>query len=207
MPRPEVATIWSGGEDDPKAGIRFEAFAKSFEPEYEKPAPAAGPALVNGERSWQPGTPGGAVIALQGPTAAEAGDEFTLTVVAAEQQDLHGAPFTLRFPPELLEVVGIEEGELLKGEGVTTLFSSSIDRNEGWIRIDYSRQPGTPGVSGGGSLAEISFRARAAGTARVELEPGRFQTASGRDLLTAPALTTIEVQRAEEIEAPAGSLP
>lgn len=197
VPPPEVATIWSGGEDDPKAGIRFESFAKSFEPEHEKLPPAAGPSLEERERSWPPAAQEGDVIALQGPTSVREGEEFTLTVAAADQKNLQGAPFTLRFPPEQLEVVRIEEGELLAGEGITTLFSSSIDRSDGRIRIEYSRQPGASGASGSGSLAEIGFRAKAPGTAQVELEPGHFLKESGQDVPTAPALTTIEVERAE----------
>jgi general secretion pathway protein D len=197
VPPPEVATIWSGGEDDPKAGNRFESFARSFEPEHEKLPPAAGPALSDRDRSWQPAAPGGAMVALQGPPSVKEGDEFTLTVTAFDQKNLQGTPFTLRFPPGLLEAVSIEEGELLGGEGITTLFSSSIDRSEGRIRIEYSRQPGASGASGSGSLAEIGFRAKAAGRVQVELESGRFRDASGQEIPTAPDRTSIEVERAE----------
>ncbi|MBE0595673.1 MAG: type II secretion system protein, partial [Desulfuromonadales bacterium] len=45
MPRREVATIWSGGEDDLEVGPRFGAFAASFEPEVSKVHPAAAPAV------------------------------------------------------------------------------------------------------------------------------------------------------------------
>jgi general secretion pathway protein D len=197
VPRPEVATIWSGGEDDPKAGMRFQSFAKSFEPEHEKLPPAAGPALSDRERSWQPAAPGGAVIELQAPPSVREGEEFTLTVAAFDQKNLQGAPFTLQYPPGMLEVVRIDEGELLGGEGITTLFSSSIDRSGGRIRIEYSRQPDAPGASGSGSLAEIGFRAKTAGTIQLRLEPGRFLGVSGEEFPTAPAQTTMVAERAE----------
>ncbi|WP_305042957.1 cohesin domain-containing protein [Geoalkalibacter sp.] len=46
MPLPEVATIWSGGEDDLRTGPNFGAFIPEFAPELEKGNPAAVPRLV-----------------------------------------------------------------------------------------------------------------------------------------------------------------
>ncbi|MDO3376949.1 cohesin domain-containing protein [Geoalkalibacter halelectricus] len=46
MPLPEVATIWSGGEDEFRAGPNFGAFMPDFAPELEKANPAAVPRLV-----------------------------------------------------------------------------------------------------------------------------------------------------------------
>jgi general secretion pathway protein D len=45
MPRPDVASIWSGGEDSLKAGPNFAAFAAAFEPVTEQQPPPAAPAL------------------------------------------------------------------------------------------------------------------------------------------------------------------
>lgn len=45
MPRREISTIWSGGEDDLEAGPRFGSFATVLEPEVSKTPPAPAPAL------------------------------------------------------------------------------------------------------------------------------------------------------------------
>lgn len=44
MPRADVASIWSGGEDDLKAGANFSAFAGTFVPATEQPPVAPSPA-------------------------------------------------------------------------------------------------------------------------------------------------------------------
>lgn len=44
MPRADVASIWSGGEDDLKAGANFGAFAGTFVPATEQPPVAPSPA-------------------------------------------------------------------------------------------------------------------------------------------------------------------
>ena len=46
MPRPEVSTIWSGGEDDLEAGARFGSFAKPLEPVTMMTLPAVAPARL-----------------------------------------------------------------------------------------------------------------------------------------------------------------
>ncbi len=45
MPRADVATIWSGGEDDLQAGPRFGAFARPLEPAVATEPPAVAPAV------------------------------------------------------------------------------------------------------------------------------------------------------------------
>ena len=57
LPRPDVASIWSGGEDDLKAGPNFSAFAQPLEAEQNKPAPTPVPGQLAPDQS--PGvTPG-----------------------------------------------------------------------------------------------------------------------------------------------------
>ncbi|WP_432821062.1 secretin N-terminal domain-containing protein [Trichloromonas sp.] len=64
MPNADVASIWSGGEDDLKAGPNFGSFA-AFRPELEEPPLAAAPALM-------PSAPVAAGVAA--PAAAQAAD-------------------------------------------------------------------------------------------------------------------------------------
>ncbi len=45
LPRPDVANIWSGTEDDLKAGASFGSFADSFEPETKRVSGPAAPGL------------------------------------------------------------------------------------------------------------------------------------------------------------------
>lgn len=46
MPLPEVATIWSGGEDDLRSGPNFGAFMPDFSPELLRPNPVPAPSLI-----------------------------------------------------------------------------------------------------------------------------------------------------------------
>jgi general secretion pathway protein D len=200
MPRPEVATIWSGGENDPVAGNRFESFAKVFEPAHEQTPFRVAPANVTQTGPSPPVAEVAGRIKLQAPPVVEIGETFILTVSADEQEALHSAPLILGFPPGQLEVVSIDEGDLLGQGGATTLFSSSIDRNEGRILVNYNRQPGMAGVSGSGSLVKVTFQAKAAGKGSLELVSGSFQDAAGQTVPMEPVLMTIEV-RADEATA------
>jgi general secretion pathway protein D len=195
MPRPDVATIWSGGENDLVAGNRFESFAKAFEPPYEmqplQAAPAEVPPAVAPE--------GFGKVQLDAPAVVAVGDSFSLTVKVGRQNNLHGAPLTLGFPPSHLEVIGVDEGDLLRRGGQTTLFSSVIDRTEGQILVENRRESGAPGISGGGSLVRVIFRATAPGVVSVELVSGNFEDAAGQISSMGPAQTSIEVQPVETV--------
>ena len=64
VPGEEVATIWSGGEDNLKAGPNFGAFAEPLTSEYQSIKPMAIPGLAN-EASFQP-APGTDAIEIPG---------------------------------------------------------------------------------------------------------------------------------------------
>lgn len=75
LPRADVASIWSGGEDDLKAGPMFGAFAAAFEPEAERapepaapalqePAPTVPPPLVEEPEAVAPPAPAPEAVAI-----------------------------------------------------------------------------------------------------------------------------------------------
>ncbi|MEZ4598980.1 MAG: cohesin domain-containing protein [Syntrophotaleaceae bacterium] len=200
MPGPDVATIWSGGENELVAGQRFESFARGFEPQYEQMAPPVVPAAVENGMPL-PLRPGMQDVAgqveLEAPDHVTVGDSFSLSVKIDQQENLVGAPLTLSFSPGHLEVVGIDEGDLLRRDGVNTLFSSTIDRHQGQIMIEHQRQPGAPGISGGGTLARVIFRAKAPGIISVELDSGSFIDPAGGLSAMGSARTNIEVRAVE----------
>lgn len=197
LPRPEISTIWSGGETDPVAGNRFASF-EAFKPDYEQQPLDAAPARLKAPESASVLSDDAGRIALQAPPVVLAGEPFTVTVMAEMSGDLHSAPFTLNFPPGQLEVIAIDEGNLLGREGVRTVFTSSVDREEGKIVINHSRRPGASGVSGAGSLARVTLRAKSAGSVPIEFFSGIFQNKAGNEIPVPPTVTTIEVQPNDE---------
>ncbi|WP_432822610.1 secretin N-terminal domain-containing protein, partial [Trichloromonas sp.] len=70
IPRSNVATIWSGGEEDLRSGPKFGSFAPSFVPELDMVPPAAAPSLVESRQyEFEPEEPAPAEPISAEPTS------------------------------------------------------------------------------------------------------------------------------------------
>jgi general secretion pathway protein D len=233
MPRADVASIWSGGEDNLKAGPNFGAFALAFEPEVDRMPPPAAPALEEpapleprpvDETEAPPGTP--AVdeepsqlpamedeevesiklppveipsasqprAFLTGPSLVNAGETFSLDVVVAEVKNLYSSPLFVAYDPQRFEFVRAEEGDFLKADGQSTIFTSSANREQGQLIIGYKQGAGGGGASGGGVLFRLFFEAQTAGAGTVRLERLNFRDPAGNRLPVRPAGIAVEVR-------------
>jgi hypothetical protein len=84
-------------------------------------------------------------------------------VIAHNLRELVGLEFHLNFDPELLSVVDIEDGELLK-DGF--LLTKKYDNEKGFIDYAIGLLQGT--VSGSGVVAYITFCSKKQGFSKVE---------------------------------------
>ena len=103
------------------------------------------------------------VLSWQAPTQAKVGDEFQVMVEAQTSESLGTLSFTLGYDPKALKIVRIAEGNFLRQQGKKTIFTSKIDQDTGRAFIHTARI-GPAGVSGKGSVATVTFAARAATT-------------------------------------------
>jgi hypothetical protein len=109
-------------------------------------------------------------------TAVSLEQEFTIQIWVKEVENLMAAKINLTFSSYFLEVVeyGIDEGELLReirenGGGVVFLYSKN--NSSGKIEIDLGIVEGTAaGVSGTGTLAVITFKAKKRGLASISFD-------------------------------------
>ncbi|OHB33730.1 MAG: hypothetical protein A2X84_02760 [Desulfuromonadaceae bacterium GWC2_58_13] len=302
MPSADVASIWSGGEDDLKAGPNFGSFA-AFKPELEEPALAAAPALLPpapaaigeaGPAAIDPAgleVEGGADFAemvtapeeevtpdamgmtainegmplpgplpepvptagpssvvpdamavpvpssetgadpaagpapmfpaaqpaepieqvtlapsslptvaeqgrvyLSGSAVVNAGQEVILDVMVDEVTGLYSAPLFVRFDPQQLTFVRAEEGDFLKQAGQTTLFTTSASNDKGELIVGYKQGLGGAGVSGGGKLFRLVFKALSSGPTQIGFDRINFRNPAGNRLIVRPMPFTLEIR-------------
>jgi hypothetical protein len=99
--------------------------------------------------------------------------EFTIQIWVKEVENLMAAKMNLSFSSNFLEIVenGVEEGEFLRKNGGEVVFLYSNNNSLGKVEIDLGIAEGTSlGVSGSGTLAVITFKAKKKGTASVSFE-------------------------------------
>lgn len=115
--------------------------------------------LITPTLSWEPST-----------NTPRVGDQFTLAIEADQVSELFSAPFYLLYDPELLEFIGLAEGKFLKRDGSPTIFIYTVEPDKGQVVVGLSRLGEVEGISGSGTLALATFKAKNPGTASVAFQ-------------------------------------
>lgn len=175
MPRPDVATILSGGEDDLEPGARFASFEAdvrtgerdSAEEKNQKRVSEIGAETQNLE------------VQLSGPEVLAAGETFTVKVSIKQVRNLLRGRFALRYPAALVQLAGVQPGALMgtspQESRAVILPSGSEDR----VLVEIQRNAGRTGVSGTGPVALFEFKAVKAGSLEFNLEECNVNSGQG----------------------------
>ena len=250
VPEREVASIWSGGEDDLKDGRNFGTFAREYangQKGLEPVSPASEFAVEDqldpvateekqlSEHMEQPATvetvsppPVSAAMATAAPQAeiepdpmikeevvapaavpasleqamiyilgselVSVGEEFSLLFYVDEVKDLFSAPLYVHYDQSLFDFVGATEGDFLKKGGSQTIFTHTALADSGRVIVGLKQGAGGKGVSGGGKLFTMTFKAKAKGKGKIEPARTNFRNPQGEQLDVNTIGLEIEVQ-------------
>ena len=112
-------------------------------------------------------------------------DTFILDIRAEDVFDMAGWQFDIAFDPAALEAISVSEGDFLKTNSGTTFFQGgSIDNATGKITGLSAARLSAQGVSGTGTLLQVTFKAKSDGDTRLVLQNFEFGATTG-DLIPA----------------------
>ena len=134
------------------------------------------------------------LLQIAAPLSATVGQQFSLDIKIDEVNDLVNAPFVLKFDPALVDFVAIGEGPFMKKDGKPTTFGSMADAVAGTVTVTLGLTPGNSGVSGGGTLATASFRAKKQGLANFAFGKSAFVASLGAALNILPFSTAVDIR-------------
>ncbi|MBV6321130.1 PEP-CTERM sorting domain-containing protein [Duganella violaceipulchra] len=125
------------------------------------------------------------------PSSGVVGSTIELDIRIAGVTDLYGYNFSLAFNPAYLQASGAGEGGFLGSDGGATGFGvADLSGTPGQVGYVYGFKFGpVPGVSGGGSLAHLSFNVIGAGTSTLSFVDAVFQNSQPVDI--SPQLGTL----------------
>ena len=222
VPLPGLASFASGKEDHPSLVRPMSSF--DVEPVFDEDIQPNGAAKKNGTSSApakkpdmpvttvptptaiQPATaPPAAVVSatapmqrtllqITAPSSASVGQSLNLDIMISNVNDLANAPFVLTFDPAYVDFVAISEGTFMKKDGKPTIFGSTADPVAGTVTVTLGRASGNSGVSGGGSLATASFRAKKQGAASFAFKSAVFRSSSTSPLNILPFSTAVDIR-------------
>jgi general secretion pathway protein D len=96
------------------------------------------------------------------------GSTFQVAVLAANARDVYSIPLQVQFDPKVLQLVNVDAGALLGGDGQAVALVHR-DEGDGLVAISASRPPGVAGVNGQGDVCILTFKAIAAGDSNIAL--------------------------------------
>ena len=129
------------------------------------------------------------------PTPIHLGDTFTLNIHAENITDLAGWQFDIAFDPAALEAIEVTEGDFLKTDGGNTFFQGgSIDNAAGKIGGLSAIRLSTQGVTGTGTVLQVTFKAKSAGETELALQNFEFAAITGEHIPAGPQQIRITVE-------------
>ena len=170
-----MAEFWSGTE----AAVRTRT-------PFVQPLPqsAAGPADVRGSVPAAAPTPAGAAratlaaapeptlplqLSWQAPANFKAGEAFTVELKARSEGLIKGASMQLRYDPEQIEVLAVEDGGYFGQVGGSAVFTARIDAGLGVVFATLGAS-GAAAAKGEGALLKLRLKARlAAASAALQI--------------------------------------
>jgi general secretion pathway protein D len=122
---------------------------------------------------------GSAIVSFDPPTVDQAvGSTFAVNVNLAGGQNVFSVPLQITYNPRVLQVVNVSNGTLLSQDGQTVALVNRDDSMAGILQVTASRPPGTPGISGDGSVFTITFQARSPGQSTLSINRAALKNAS-----------------------------
>jgi general secretion pathway protein D len=95
------------------------------------------------------------------------GSTFRASIYGTNAHDLFTVPLELQYDPKILQLVNVDGGGLMAGDGQTVALTHR-DSN-GHLIINISRPPASKGVDGEGQLCILTFKALAMGDSNLTL--------------------------------------
>ncbi len=95
------------------------------------------------------------------------GNTFPVSILIDNAVNVYSIPFQLHYDSKLLKLVNVIQGDFLARDGQAVAVVQQVDDVAGTATITLTRPPGTPGISGSGALATVTFQGVARGEATL----------------------------------------
>ena len=140
-------------------------------------------------------SPGPASFGFDPPLINQpAGSTFTVNVLLTGAQNAYSVPLQVSYDPKTLRVLNVSNGTLLSQDGQAVALVDRDDESSGILQITATRPPGAIGVSGQGTVATLTFLAKASGQSTLAISKGGARDPNMQPLPVAGAAATVTIQ-------------
>lgn len=177
-PNPDLAQaeMWVGTESftrlrpPPVSGVKplVGALGNSPQGMAAEPAMAGATPTTSAETQAQAA---GFALSFQGPAQLKVGEEATVVLQAKSDVPLTALPLNLRFTPDTLQIVGVNEGDYFQQGNAVSSFTHAVRAKEGRLSLGLLSNV-SQGVTGEGDVVSLRVKALAAGPASIAVHSG-----------------------------------
>ena len=134
------------------------------------------------------------LLQIAAPSSVIVGQQIILDIKVNGVTDLINSPFVLTFDPAFVDFISVTEGPFLKKDGKSTTFNSTAETAGGTVSVSLARAAESGGVSGGGSLVTVMFRAKNQGSAGFAFRSVGLSGVNGAPLTILPFSTRVDIR-------------
>jgi general secretion pathway protein D len=154
--------------------------------------PPVRPAVSSGQNTGSGSAPS---FLFDPPTIqVKKGDTFPVNLVISGAQNVYSVPVQLNYNPNLLQLVNVSNGSFLSQDGQVVTLVHREDESLGQSQITVSRPSGAGGVSGQGTVATITFVAKASGQTPLTITRGGARDPGLQPITVNGAQASVTVQ-------------
>jgi general secretion pathway protein D len=133
-------------------------------PQQQNAAPQGTPAQ---QQTLKPGQVG---LRLEpGALQQQVGSTFFMTVVLSQGEDIASVPIQISYDPKLFQFMKVTNGDFLAKDGQNVALVYRDDPATGRLQITAQRTPGSQGITGDGTVFNLTFTAKAKGTGAISI--------------------------------------
>jgi general secretion pathway protein D len=122
------------------------------------------------------------------------GSTFAVNIVLSGVQNAFSVPLQVNYDPKTLQVLNVSNGTFLSQDGQIVTIVKRDDDTTGTLQLTATRPPGSSGVSGQGSVATLTFRAKAHGQSTLAISKGGARDPAMQALPVAGTVAQVTVQ-------------
>jgi len=132
--------------------------------------PVQNPALQGTPAPQQNLKPGQVGLRLEpGTQQQQVGSTFPMTIVLSQGEDIASVPIQISYDPKLFQFSKVTNGDFLAKDGQNVALVYRDDPATGRLQVTAQRTPGSQGITGDGTVFNLTFTAKAKGTGVISI--------------------------------------
>jgi general secretion pathway protein D len=128
-----------------------------------------------------------------GTLQQQMGSTFSMTVVLLHGEDIASVPIQLSYDPRLFQFVKVTNGDFLAKDGQNVALVYRDDATTGKLQITAQRTPGAQGITGDGTVFNLTFTAKAKGTGAISIGVPGARNSKNQPMDVLGSQTTVTV--------------